>query len=101
MNVPDPMTCDEMRDRYQQLQALRDRIDQQMDALAAGLRMHGEWKGAPRKPAVMSSAEAKRAHAAYATGDRSIWAREGERQYQRDNKRRNYYRRQRENGAAA
>ena len=88
-----PATLEELQARYNKLLRLRDQIDGELDAVAEGLRMHKAWKGQPRKANVMSSAEAKRAHAAYASGDTTVWAREGERQYQRESKRRNYHRR--------
>lgn len=83
-----PQSVDELKARYQHLTQLLDRVNNEIDAVAAAIRMHGEWRGRPRVRAVMSTEEAKRAHSAWTGGLRTQWAVEGHRQYKREAQRR-------------
>lgn len=82
------LTPDTLRRRRLRLIDLRARIDAELDALERGMRAAGVLPlGRPTRMPTITTAEARRAHAAYVRGIRTPEVVEGNRQYNRDNAR--------------
>ena len=74
--------------RYHRLQVLNQRIETELAALGAALRVAGLMPaGRPRIAPEFTSAQARAAHARFRSGADDEQTKAGERQYQRDRKR--------------
>lgn len=75
--------------RYRELQALKLRVDNELEAVERGLRVAGilSEHGRPRIAPTHTVSQARASHAAWQRGERDQWTAEGERQYQREKRR--------------
>ncbi len=77
--------------RYNQLGALKARVETELAAVEAGLRVAGVLpprRGRPPIPQTLTEAQAREFHRRHQAGERSLEVIEGEREYQRLIKRR-------------
>jgi hypothetical protein len=78
-------------DRYRHLQELKRRVDAELIAVESGLLVAGVLSKRGRRPIAPTHTieEAREAHRRWAAGETDDpWVKAGERQYQRDSKRR-------------
>ena len=77
-----------MTQRYLDLEAVKRRVDAELTTLGVALRKAGVVTTRERKPATHTVSEAREAHNRWQRGIRTPWVVDGERQYQRERKRR-------------
>jgi hypothetical protein len=83
---------EQLRTRYRKLQALKQRVDAELTAVENGLRVAGviKHRGTWKIPPTHTAEQAREAHRRWQNGERDdTWVAAGERQYQRESKRRN------------
>lgn len=88
IDLKNPRTVDDLLARHARLERLIVEAEIELVAIEEGLRVAGvSLIGQPRKRPTHTRSEAREAHRLHQRGDTTPWVRTGERQYQRDNKR--------------
>lgn len=89
MSTLEPQYIASLAAKYVELQELKKRLDTEIVAVEQGLRVAGLLPaGRPKVAPTHTAGEARDAHRRHAKGERSDWVDAGERQYQREAKRR-------------
>lgn len=89
LDLARPRTVADLQARHVKLERLLVEIETELVAIEEGLRVARVMAtGQPRKRPTHTRSEAKEAHRLHQNGDTTPWVRAGERQYQRDHKRR-------------